>query len=104
LELSCSSYICLAKKHTKCTAKEMWEGCGGAMETVQEVANFADVDATQLHAGDVADFHGIHVAMYVGDGVWMDSIPERGVGRMTVPVNWADLWYSGRIKVLRWVS
>jgi hypothetical protein len=104
LEAPCSTYICAAKQHEKCSAQQMWESCGGALEVEQEVESFASVDVAQLLAGDVVNFRGVHVAVYVGDGTWMDSIPERGVGRMATPVNSVDPWYSGPVRILRWAE
>ncbi len=104
LELQCSTYICAAKKHEKCTAAEIWEGCGGAMEIVQEAANFASVKESSLKPGDVVVFNGVHVAAYVGNGVWMDATPERGVGEMKLPVNEFDPWYRGTVRILRWID
>jgi len=101
-ELQCSSYICAANKHSSCTAKQFWEGCGGAMELVQEVADFSKLDTSRMDAGDVVAFAGVHVAVYVGNGHWMDATPERGVAEMSLPLNRFDPWYSGTVRVLRW--
>ncbi|HKM66864.1 MAG TPA: hypothetical protein VJX70_06845 [Candidatus Acidoferrum sp.] len=101
-ELQCSSYICAARKHQSCSAQEFWEGCRGAMELAQEVADFSKLDPARLIAGDVVAFGGVHVAVYVGHGHWMDATPERGVGEMTLPLNHFDLWYSGTVRIVRW--
>ncbi len=102
LELQCSAYICAAKQHAKCTAAEIWEGCRGAMEIQQEAKNFSSVDESNLQPGDVVVFNGIHVGAYVGNGVWMDATPERGVGEVKLPVNEFDPWYRGTVRILRW--
>src|SRR6266704_5732869 len=60
--LNCSQYICVAKHHRLCKAKEFWEhGCDGDAFVVQDVASFDDVEASRLLPGDVAAFHGVHV-------------------------------------------
>jgi hypothetical protein len=102
LRAPCSTFICQAKRHPRCSAAEMWLGCAGELTIEQEAVSFASVNASELQPGDVVSFHGVHLAVYVGGGVWMDSIPERGVGRLTTPPNPMDLWYSGRVKILRW--
>jgi hypothetical protein len=101
-ELQCSSYICAAKKHSSCSAKQFWEGCGGAMEREQQVADFSKLDTSRIEAGDVVAFAGVHVAVYVGNGHWMDATPERGVAEMSLPLNSFDPWYSGAVRILRW--
>jgi cell wall-associated NlpC family hydrolase len=101
-ELQCSSYICAAKKHANCTAQQMWENCNGTMELQQEVTSFSSLDESQMRAGDVVAFGGVHVAVYVGNGHYMDATPERGVNEMTLPVNPSDPWYRGRVRILRW--
>ena len=102
LELPCSTYICAAKKHDNCTAAEIWEGCRGAMEIEQEADDFASVDESELKPGDVAVFNAVHVGAYIGNGVWMDAVPERGVGRIELPVNQYDPWYRGHVRIMRW--
>jgi len=102
LELQCSTYICVAKRHEKCTAAEIWEGCRGAMEIAQEAKDFASLDENKLQSGDVVVFNGIHVGAYVGNGVWMDATPERGVAELKLPTNPFDPWYRGMVRILRW--
>jgi hypothetical protein len=102
LSAPCSNFICQAKKRAQCYAADMWSGCKGEMTIEQEAENFNSIDTTQLRAGDIVNFHGIHVAAYLGNGLWMDSVPERGVGQMQTPPNPADPWYSGKVRILRW--
>ena len=101
-ELQCASYICAAKKHTTCTAQQMWDGCNGAMELQQEARNFSGLDESRMEAGDVVAFGGVHVAVYLGNGQYMDATPERGVHEMALPVNASDPWYRGAVRILRW--
>jgi hypothetical protein len=104
--LTCSAYICTAKRHVPCSALAMYSGCDGALEIVAEYPDHSFIDERQLQAGDIADFQGVHVAAYVGGGVWMDSdIKHGGVGPINLemePLN--DLWFSGRVRILRWNS
>ena len=105
-QLNCSAYICNAKGHKPCSALAMYSGCDGALEIVAEYADRSMIDQTQLQPGDIADFNGVHVAAYIGGGVWMDSdTTHGGVG----PINlWmkplSDPWFSGHVRILRWDS
>lgn len=102
--LTCSAFICEAKRARDCKAREMFEGCGGALEIVQDVDSKSAIDVSKLRAGDVADFSGSHVAAYIGNNVWMDSDPQRGgVGRFDLASKPAgDKWFNGRVRILRW--
>lgn len=102
--LTCSGFICEAKRAPDCKAREMFEGCGGALEIIQDVDSKSSIDFSKLRAGDIADFSGSHVAAYIGNNSWMDSDPQRGgVGRFDLASKSAgDKWFSGRIRILRW--
>jgi hypothetical protein len=103
-QLNCSAYICKAKRHAPCSALAMYSGCAGALEIVGEYADHTSIDENQLQPGDVADFDGVHVAAYIGGGVWMDSDPAHGgVGHINLwmkPLD--DPWFSGHVRILRW--
>jgi hypothetical protein len=102
--LTCSDFICAAHRHEHCTAKEMWEACGNSLRVVQQATDMKGIDYSTLRAGDVAAFHGVHVAAYLGNGVWMDSDPAHGgVARFRLEkTNPLDPWFAGEIKILRW--
>jgi hypothetical protein len=102
--LNCSGFICAAHKHEHCSAKEMWEACGNSLKVIQQAAGRDGINYSTLRAGDVAAFHGVHVAAYVGNGVWMDSDPAHGgVAKFRLEkTNPLDPWFAGEIKILRW--
>jgi hypothetical protein len=102
-QLNCSQYICVAKRHPNCLARNFWErGCDGDALVVQDVAAFENVDIKNLLPGDVAAFHGVHVAAYIGNGTWMDSdCRHGGVGIMRRNRKPGG-WFYGEVKVLRW--
>jgi hypothetical protein len=102
-DANCSGYICQAKRHAPCSAQQFWNGCGGDLTVVQQVESLSKLDRNSLHAGDVLDFHGVHVAVYMGGGEIMDSVPERGVGTVSQPKS-NDIWYAGNVRVLRWIQ
>lgn len=99
-QVNCSGLITKAKHHAQCSAREMWDGCGGDLALVEEVSSYAAVNLSALQDGDVLDFQGVHVAAVL-DGALVDSIPERGVGRVE-KVNRFDTWYAGKVRILRW--
>jgi hypothetical protein len=101
--LNCSEYICAAKHHPHCLARNFWEqGCDGDADIVQDVASFEDVDTSKLLPGDIAAFHGVHVAAFIGNGTWMDSdCRHGGVGIMRRNRRPGG-WFYGEVRVLRW--
>jgi len=102
-ELNCSEYICVAKHHSDCMARNFWgKGCNGDAYVVQDVPSFDDIDTSKLLPGDVAAFHGVHVAAFVGNGLWMDSdYRHGGVGTMRRNRRPGG-WFYGEVKILRW--
>jgi cell wall-associated NlpC family hydrolase len=97
--LTCSALINRAHGHRECLAAEMWDGCQGDLAVFEEVSSWRSLHA--LLPGDVLVVGRVHVAAYLGDGQFIDSVPERGVARFS-SVNLNDPWYSGRVRVLRW--
>jgi hypothetical protein len=102
-KLNCSQYICAAKRHRECEARNFWEhGCDGDAFLVQDVASFEDIDTSKLVPGDVAVFHGVHVAAFIGNRTWMDSdYRHGGVGIMRRNRRKGG-WFYGEVKILRW--
>ena len=101
--LNCSAYICRANRQPHCTAADFWNnGCRGSVLVIQDVARFEDIDQGKLQPGDVAAFHGVHLAAYVGNGIWMDSdFRHDGVGVMHRNRRPGG-WFYGEVKILRW--
>ncbi len=102
-ELNCSEYICAAKRHRKCLAKNFWEdGCDGDALVVQDAPFFDRIAVNNLLPGDVAAFHGVHVAAYIGNGTWMDSDYRHGGVGIMKPNRRKGGWFYGEVKILRW--
>lgn len=101
--LNCSQYICLAKLRPHCRSAEIYGGCDGALELVAEVRSIHEIDYSRLHAGDIAAFHGVHVAAYISGTTWIDSDPEHG-GVEVMKARLGDPWVKGPIRILRWKS
>jgi hypothetical protein len=87
--VSCTAYICKAKRHATISAKDMLTS--GA---------FVRIEESEVQAGDIVDFGGVHVAVNIAEGEWFDSTPGRGVGPMQAAAG--DSWYSGVPVYLRW--
>jgi hypothetical protein len=87
--VTCTAYICKAKRHATISAKDMLTS--GA---------FVRIEKSEVQAGDIVDFGGVHVAVSVGNGEWFDSTPRKGVGPMQAAAG--DFWYSGVPVYLRW--
>ncbi|HWZ97892.1 MAG TPA: hypothetical protein VN025_09040 [Candidatus Dormibacteraeota bacterium] len=113
LDETCSALICKAhdrvsKKQIHCTAKELWEGCGGNLEEVTEAESFAQLDWSKVKAGDVLAVNGVHVVAYLGEGQCIDSDPLQGgvaeVSAATLSQKTNDTWFNGRVRVERWVN
>jgi hypothetical protein len=101
--LNCSQYICMAKQQPYCNSADMYDGCYGALELIEQVPSLTEVDYSRLRAGDIAAFHGAHVAAYITGRTWVDSDPEHGgVGIMKAVPH--DPWFSGPVRILRWKS
>jgi hypothetical protein len=101
--MNCSQFVCMAKQHNYCSSAEIYRGCNGAFEIVEQAASLSEIDYSRLRAGDIAAFHGVHVAAYVTGTTWLDSDPEHGgVGLMKATP--FDPWFKGPIRILRWTS
>ena len=112
LEETCSALICDAHQHSgkadvRCTAEELWEGCGNKLVNVTEAASLAKVDWSKVNPGDVLAMNGVHVAAYLGDGQCIDSDPMHGgvreVSLASLIEKKNDPWFSGAVRVQRWV-
>jgi len=101
--LNCSQYICAAKRHRDCMARNFWEhGCDGDAFVVQDVPSFDVIDNSKLLPGDVAVFHGVHVAAFIGNRTWMDSDYRHGGVGIMRPNRRPGGWFYGEVKILRW--
>lgn len=101
---TCSTYIETAKRIGHCGAAGMFSGCNGQMNVIAEFASTSEINFSTLHAGDVLDFGGRHVAAFAGDAV-IDSDPSHdGVGKIDLRTKSRDPWFAGPVRVLRFKS
>jgi len=81
--------------------------CNGQLEIVHRNLRLLDLVTIEreLKQGDIAQFHTGHVAMYLGQGEWIDSTVKRnGVAIYQMQDELAanqSGWYAGPIRVLR---
>lgn len=113
LEQTCSSLICSAHEHVSkkkvhCTAKEMWNGCEGNMQEVEEARSMAELNWSEVRPGDVLAVNGVHVIAYLGDGQCIDSDPLQGgvaeVSAKELSAKKNDTWFNGPVRVERWAE
>ncbi len=92
----------LNEKPLQC--KGMWNGCYGQAKVVAELANKNEiVNSDVLCADDVLDFHGIHVAVFIGNGFMDSDSVHNGVGWIDIiKVSPYDRWFSDPVRVVRW--
>lgn len=93
--MNCSEFVCGAHNLQTgtihhCTAKQLWDGCNGALHQVP-----------LMQPGDILVFHSTHVVAYLGHGQYIDSTPEHGV-EVQNHLNDRDLWTSGPVRIMRW--
>ena len=82
-KMTCSQFTCAYTGH--CT--------GNASQLFREGRDGVPQD------GDIVAFGGKHVAVMTDKGL-MDSVPERGVGFVSVS-EMKDAWYSGPIRIIK---
>jgi hypothetical protein len=100
---NCAAYICFAHKTPYCDAGRMFVGACSGQVIVADYADRRDIDQEQLQPGDVASWHGVHVAAYLGNGRWIDSDSRRGhVAIFSLSSKGRDPWFAGEVRILRW--
>lgn len=82
----------------------MYVGACAGQKIVASYWNTSDLDESKLEPGDVAAWHGVHVAAYLGNGRWVDSDSRRGnVATFRLADKANDGWFYGSVRVLRWI-
>lgn len=106
-KLNCWKFINTAA-HSDCGAALLSTTCGGKLTVVYSGLSTAELVTLEgtLQAGDIAQFHGGHVSMYLGHGTWIDSTRKRnGVAQFKMAdelVAGERGWYGGPIQIVRW--
>lgn len=93
LQMDCASYVASVNHHPRVGAKAFFEGKapGYALLTDHMILSAAE--------GDVAAFHGVHVAVFT-EGAWHDSDPQHDGPGLT-KYDPKDPWFAGQVKIFR---
>jgi cell wall-associated NlpC family hydrolase len=106
-KMNCYQFTNAVTDTTACGSAALSSTCSGEFETVMSKLSTLDlvIYESEFLPGDVAQFHGGHVAVYIGRGVWMDSSRQRaGVQKFSMLEELAANdrgWYGGPINVER---
>ena len=102
--LNCSGFIANAHGNEYIAPEEFYQGAGGKLQIVAEVSDRSAIPESILKPGDVAAFHGAHVAAYLGAGIWIDSDARRGeVSKFRMQdKSQSDNWFAGPVRIVRW--
>jgi hypothetical protein len=112
--LNCAALLSNAHGERYLTEREMWAGAQGKLALVAEYEDRHHVAESKIEPGDIAVFQGptrppyigrgLHVAGYLGNGVWIDADARRGfVSKFRLadrPEN--DRWFWGKVRIVRW--
>src|SRR5258708_40314797 len=71
LEVTCSKLICqaheqISKSKVDCTARDIWNGCGGKLKEGKSAASLADLGWSKVNGGDVLAVDGVQVIACLG--------------------------------------
>ena len=113
---NCAAFLSNAHGERYLTEREMWAGAHQKLALITQFADRYHVDESAIEPGDIAVFQGpdkfpyigrgLHVAAYLGAGVWIDSDTRRGyVSKFRLAERPAgDLWFSGNVRIVRWAK
>jgi hypothetical protein len=111
---NCAAFLSNAHGERYYTEREMWAGARGKLALIAEYENRHAVNEAEIKPGDIAVFQGpasfpyigrgLHVAAYLGSGVWIDADSRRGYVSKFRLADRAenDLWFSGKVRIVRW--
>jgi len=104
--LNCAGFISNAHGSSYFSPEEFYNAAPGQIELVLEFSNRSQIDESVLRPGDIAAWHGVHVAIFIKPGVWMDGDSRRGYvdsyRLQDKPAS--DPWFQGRVRIVRWVG
>jgi hypothetical protein len=114
--LNCSGFISNAHSEKFHTSSDFYLNTFDDLSLIEEVGNRHQIDESVLTAGDVAAFEGpewpraalpgVHVAAYLGNGLWVDADSNRGYVdqfRMADRDS-TDQLLAGHVRLYRWRS
>jgi hypothetical protein len=114
--LNCSGFISNAHSEKFHRSSDFYLNTFNDLNLIKEVNNRQQINESILRPGDVAAFEGpdwpraarvgVHVAAYLGDGVWVDADSRRGYVdqfRMSDKDS-TDQLFTGHVRLYRWKS
>jgi hypothetical protein len=114
--LNCSGFISNAHSEKFHTSSDFYLNTFEDLNLIDEVGNRYQIKESILTPGDVAAFEGpewpraaragVHVAAYLGHGLWVDADSRRGYVdqfRMADKDS-TDQLFAGRVRLCRWKS
>lgn len=113
--LNCSGFICNAHHSPFRKSFDFYENTFGDLELLGTAIDSDHIQEANLQPGDIAAFRGpfervnhghdgVHVAAYIGGGVWIDEDGRRGNARefRMQSVFYDDLYFMGDVRLYRW--
>jgi hypothetical protein len=102
--LNCSGFISNAHATGYLQPEQFYTGVRGKIKIISEFADKNQIDESKLIPGDVAAWHGMHVALFIRPHVWMDGDSRRGYVasydlKKKPP---SDPWFQGKVRIARW--
>ena len=106
---NCSGYLSNAHGEHFMNERQMYAG-NAKLHMVKDFSDRYHVNESELQVGDIgafqgpAGFVGLHVAAYMGNGIWIDSDSRRGyVAEYKLGDKPSDdQWFMGRVHIMRW--
>jgi hypothetical protein len=111
---NCGAFLSNAHGERYYTEREMWAGAHGNLALVTEYEDRHALNESEIKPGDIAVFQGpttrpyigrgLHVAAYLGNGVWIDADSRRGyVSKFRLAERAeGDPWFAGKVRIVRW--
>jgi hypothetical protein len=112
--LNCSGFISNAHSDRFHTSSDFYLNTFNDLNLIEEIGNRYQINESILAAGDVAAFEGpdwpraaragVHVAAYLGHGLWVDADSRRGyVERFRMSdKDSTDQFFTGHVRLYRW--
>lgn len=109
---NCSGFISNAHNEGFLSEQEFYAAKSEKLRIVAELSDRYHIDESKLQPGDIAafrgtsDFEGLHVAVFLKPGVWIDGDTRRGyVATYRLQDKPAtDEWFSGKVRIVRWTT
>lgn len=102
--LNCSALITSAHRTRYMSVGELFNGGSGQLLLIEEVSSLKALREETLIAGDLAVFGDVHVAAYLGNGLWIDSDGRRGnIATFSLANKIDDPWFTtSSIRIFQW--